>query len=289
LFPDRARGSLEAGPDGRPAGSRLVAQPAPGAAYFQPRPSAVAYNAAAAGGSNWGASNPLLRDRVARLLGPVVTYRDGRPVAPDVEAWFRSQPGLAARWAAESPAVLALWAADPAHQKLVAAWMADNPDAERRWQAANPAAGPPQPVDLAGAFFAAYGRTAPTGWPAASDDPAWSVSAVFFDRWLQAHPDADLRPVPADLVMASGSGLDPHITLANASYQLDRVAPAWAAQTGTDQAQVREQIDRLLRETARAPLGGLAGEPLVNVFEVNTALREQLGPPRPGVGPTPGS
>ena len=45
-------------------GSRLIAQPFEGAKYFQPRPSAVGHNAAASGGSNLAASNPLLRDRM---------------------------------------------------------------------------------------------------------------------------------------------------------------------------------------------------------------------------------
>src|SRR5271157_4410977 len=69
VFPRQAEGSLLRGPDGKPVGSRLIAQPFSGEEYFQPRPSAVSYNATASGASNWGASNPLLRDRVAQQLG----------------------------------------------------------------------------------------------------------------------------------------------------------------------------------------------------------------------------
>src|SRR6266436_2891773 len=76
-FHDKAQGSLIAGPDGKPVGSRLIAQPFTGDAYFQPRPSAASYNGAASGASNWGASNYLLRERVARQLGPIVKYRSG--------------------------------------------------------------------------------------------------------------------------------------------------------------------------------------------------------------------
>src|SRR5947209_17259675 len=72
IFHNQAEGSLIIGPDGKPVGSRLIAQPFSKDEYFQPRPSAASYNAAASGASNWGASNYALRDRVARALGPIV-------------------------------------------------------------------------------------------------------------------------------------------------------------------------------------------------------------------------
>ena len=57
-FADAAQGSLLRRPDGGVIGSRLIAQPFDQARYFHPRPSAVDYNAAATGGSNYGPSNP---------------------------------------------------------------------------------------------------------------------------------------------------------------------------------------------------------------------------------------
>jgi K+-transporting ATPase ATPase C chain len=84
-------------------------------------------------------------------------------------------------------------------------------------------------------------------------------------------PKKDLD-VPSDMVMTSGSGLDPHITLNNARYQLDRVVDAWAKKTGADSEEVRKAIENLLKQKAAAPFGGLAGEELINVLEVNLAL-----------------
>ena len=86
--------------------------------------------------------------------------------------------------------------------------------------------------------------------------------------WLQEHPDADLERVPADMVMASGSGLDPDITLDNALWQLDRVAAAWAKKTGATRERSRDEIEQLLREqepcaagrTGRRAAGERAGD-----------------------------
>lgn len=77
-------------------------------------------------------------------------------------------------------------------------------------------------------------------------------------------------PVPADAVTASGSGLDPHITPANARSQIARVAAA----RGVDDA----RIETLLANMTEAPLLGIGGEPRVNVLALNLAL-DQLAPP----------
>jgi K+-transporting ATPase ATPase C chain len=97
--------------------------------------------------------------------------------------------------------------------------------------------------------------------------------------WREEHPDVDLEDVPGDMVMSSASGLDPHITFQNAEYQLDRIAPKWAANLKRDPDDVRKEIEQILQENASAPWYGLAGEKFVNVLEVNLALRKRYGAP----------
>ena len=79
---------------------------------------------------------------------------------------------------------------------------------------------------------------------------------------------------------ASGSGLDPHITLANAEFQLDRIAAKWADDTKHDAGDVRKDIEQILQNNASAPFGGLAGEKIVNVLEVNLELCKRYGLPK---------
>ncbi len=227
LFRHEAQGSL-VDVDGRPArnesqavGSLLIAQPFHGDEFFHPRPSAVNYTADSSGASNYGASNPELRKRVLWSLGPIIKFRDGRTVGPEIVKWFRDQlsrdPDVVARWAQQDDGLAEHWEE--------------------------------------------------------SDKSDREIQSLFFERWWKAHPDAEFDPVPADLVMTSGSGLDPDITLKAALYQLDRVAVAWAKKTGRDQDRVRADVEELLRHNAGAPLAGLAGDETVNVLEVNLALR----------------
>src|SRR6185295_9047225 len=114
-FHAQANGSLIVDADGKPVGSRLIAQPFSGDEYFQPRPSAVDHNAAASGGSNLGANNPRLRGRVAQQLGPVVRHAGtGALVGPDIEKWFQRENhkgrDLPAEWASKNPTLLGYWA-----------------------------------------------------------------------------------------------------------------------------------------------------------------------------------
>ena len=97
--------------------------------------------------------------------------------------------------------------------------------------------------------------------------------------WRQDHPDADFQDVPGDMVTASASGLDPHISMDNAEFQLDRVASKRAEDLKRDPALVRKEIDKILEENASAPWWGLAGEKFVNVLEVNLELDKRYGTP----------
>lgn len=84
---------------------------------------------------------------------------------------------------------------------------------------------------------------------------------------VQALREADpgnTAPVPVDLVTASASGLDPHISPAAARYQAARVARL----RGLPEATVQTLIDK----NTEAPLWGLLGQPRVNVLALNLAL-----------------
>jgi K+-transporting ATPase ATPase C chain len=147
--PESRQGSLIIANDGTIVGSRLLAQGFSKPQYFWPRPSAVDYDASAAGGSNLSPANPLIAERAAEIISRL-----------------------------------------------------------------QPAAG---------------------------------------------------ELVSADLVSASGSGMDPHISLESARLQATRVAEARNLSS--------DKVIKLIEEKAYQPaLGGFGIEPLVNVLEINLAL-----------------
>lgn len=305
VFPDQANGSLVRGPDGNVVGSRLIAQPFTKAEYFWPRPSAVSYASDASGPSNFAASNYALRARVAGFLGPLVKYhagpKGGQPVASDIEAWFQQDqyqgnPHIVAQWADAHNSLAQAWVkADASHGAYVDEWATAHQPAVAQWIKDNPDTPQPGAADLAVIFFDSFSKDHPGQFPSAVQhqtadgktettiEPVkegTDIQSNFFDMWRQEHADANLEEVPADMVMASGSGLDPHITLDNALYQLDRVAAQWAKDTNQDPASVRAEIKTLVDQKTTAPGGGLFGPKVINVLEVNLALRARYG--RPG-------
>jgi len=86
------------------------------------------------------------------------------------------------------------------------------------------------------------------------------------DALHAADPDNGAK-IPVDLVTASGSGLDPHISLAAAEYQIHRVAKA----RGLEDVKLHD----IVAKNTRGRWLGVVGEPVVNVLELNLALDER--------------
>jgi K+-transporting ATPase ATPase C chain len=129
-----------------------------------------------------------------------------------------------------------------------------------------------QPFDDPGYFWGRPSATTPFPYNASSSSGSnyGPLNPVLLDgiqKRIYALKEADpdnTQTVPVDLVTYSASGLDPHISIAAALYQVPRVA----RQRGISQAQILKLIDRFTQGRQL----GILGEPRVNVLLLNQAL-----------------
>ena len=94
LFADRAGGSMAAAENGRIVGSELIGQRFDRPGYFQPRPSAVDWDAANSGASNYGPTSKKLRDRVAAAVARLQKENPEAPADVPAELVTASASGL---------------------------------------------------------------------------------------------------------------------------------------------------------------------------------------------------
>jgi K+-transporting ATPase ATPase C chain len=135
-----------------------------------------------------------------------------------------------------------------------------------------------QPFDDPGYFWGRpsaaamfpYNAAASGGSNLGPDNPALRKAVKARIAALKAADAGSTQPIPVDLVTASGSGLDPHISLAAALYQVPRVAQVRGMTEAELQALVLQHLEK--RQL------WVLGEPRVNVLGLNLALDQvQLG------------
>lgn len=110
----------------------------------------------------------------------------------------------------------------------------------------------------------AYNAGASSGSNLGPTNPALAEAVQSRVEALKAADPDNTALIPVDLVTSSGSGLDPHISVAAADYQLARVARV----RNLDAAQVQQLVTQYTEER----MLGILGEPRVNVLQLNLAL-----------------
>ncbi|MGA7983862.1 MAG: potassium-transporting ATPase subunit KdpC [Burkholderiales bacterium] len=129
-----------------------------------------------------------------------------------------------------------------------------------------------QPFSEPGYFWSRPSATSPMPYNGAASsgsnlgptNPVLADAVAGRVKALRAADPGNTKPVPADLVTASASGLDPHISPQAAEYQIARVARV--------RHLPEDKLRRLVAAHTEGRTFGLLGEPRVNVLELNLAL-----------------
>lgn len=89
------------------------------------------------------------------------------------------------------------------------------------------------------------------------------------EAFLEKNPEIKREDIPTDLLTASGSGMDPHISPASAQIQLPRIAQA----SGLSE----ESLQEIVKRNTAGKLLGVFGEETVNVLKVNIEIAQAMG------------
>ena len=89
------------------------------------------------------------------------------------------------------------------------------------------------------------------------------------EKFLERNPEVKAEDIPTDLLTASGSGLDPHISPESAQIQIPRIAEA----SGLSE----EKVEEIVSEHTEGKLLGVFGEETVNVLMVNLDIAKEMG------------
>ncbi len=284
VFPNQANGSLLT-KDGKPTvkdddavGSALLGQPFLLPGYFHPRPSAAGnsagssfsstggYDPTSSGGTNYGPINDgLLNGATTQPSAPAATQPAAtQPAVP--------QPTVAAAAPATSPPATAPAATQPAEvlaydgiRLRTLHFAVDNGLTFKLRKG-----GAEVPLKQ---FQAADGSLNDTALVDAFPHPTSDAGLTGLTADSFAGPDGKPIEIPADAVTASASGLDPHISPANAALQAQRVADARKVSL--------DKVTTLVAQYTDKPDLGILGDPGVNVLRLNLALDANYPLPAP--------
>ncbi len=288
IFPNQANGSLVK-KDGTPTtddsqavGSSLIGQNFSAAYYFHPRPSAAGagYDATSSGGTNLG---PLSDKLINGLTQPVTPPATQAATTPATTASVFAIGAVASTDTA--PATTAAASTQPAEtlafdgvRLRVIHYSLDNNITFKLYHVK---------FDDQGALIAASKKEL------TPDEKLKLIAAdgtVNDVAMVDAFPHMDMSGkeaviaddfstlIPADAVTASGSGLDPHISPANAEMQAQRIADARKLS--------KDKVMELVKQNTDQPGWGILGDPGVNVLMLNIALDKAAPMPAPATIPS---